>query len=361
MKRSRKTRNLLLIGGALTAAFAINAFKSGGPKDAATEVMRGPEVEVIQAVDVEVEQSADVPEFEVPEATVFAVSMAGDGVKASDYQGVLDLLDTLPIEERVPDLGIDSDPFGEGWADLDSDGCDTRNEILARDLTDAAFKEGTDDCEVISGGLADPYMGTPLRLHNGTGVPSSIQVDHVVSLGDAWQKGGKHLTEDLRIEFANDPLNLLVVDGRASIQKRGRDAAAWLPANEAFRCDYVSTQVLVKAKYSLWVTQPERDAIADVLTSCIEQEEAEAARLAEEAEAARLAEEAEAARLAEEAEAARLAEEAEAAHLAEEAALENVFYANCTEARAAGVTPIYEGQPGYSLRLDRDRDGIACE
>ncbi len=37
------------------------------------------------------------------------------------------------------------------------------------------------------------------------------------------------------------------------------------------------------------------------------------------------------------------------------------YYENCTAARAAGVAPIREGEPGYRGRLDRDKDGWACE
>ena len=59
--------------------------------------------------------------------------------------------------------------------------------------------------------------------------------------------------------------------------------------------------------------------------------------------------------------AAAAAEEAAAA--AEEAPPPetSVYYENCTAVRAAGADPIYRGEPGYSSKLDRDGDGIACE
>ena len=95
-----------------------------------------------------------------------------------------------------------------------------------------------------------------------------MQIDHVVALSDAWQKGAQSMDRDRRIAFANDPLNLLAVDASMNRQKGDGDAATWLPPNKAFRCAYVARQIAVKRRYGAWVTQAEHDAIARVLSRC---------------------------------------------------------------------------------------------
>lgn len=95
----------------------------------------------------------------------------------------------------------------------------------------------------------------------------------MVALSDAWQKGAQQLTPEQRRELANDPLNLLAVDGPANQQKKDGDAATWMPSNSAFRCQYVARQVAVKRKYSLWVTPAERNAMERWLDSCTQEDE----------------------------------------------------------------------------------------
>ena len=97
---------------------------------------------------------------------------------------------------------------------------------------------------------------------------SKIQIDHVVALSDAWQKGAQYMEKEVRYNIATDPLNLLAVDGPANEQKSDGDAATWLPSNKKFRCQYVARQVSVKYKYGLWVTEAEKTAISNVLTNC---------------------------------------------------------------------------------------------
>lgn len=197
--------------------------------------------------------------------------LAPSGVGASDERGVvaddsaLAVLETLDVKGRAPKTGYDRDRFGTRWLDVDRNGCDTRNDILARDLTDDVF-EGS--CTVLSGTLADPFTGATIDFIRGAETSADVQIDHVVALSDAWQKGAQQLSADERAAFANDPLNLLAVDGAANAQKGDGDAATWLPSNTGFRCEYVARQVSVKAAYDLWVTAAEHDAIARVLASC---------------------------------------------------------------------------------------------
>jgi len=176
------------------------------------------------------------------------------------------LLATLAVKGRAPKTGYDRDQFGSAWTDTDRNGCDTRNDVLARDLTAETFRAGTHRCVVLTGRLADPYTGKPITFAKARA--SAIQIDHVVALSDAWQTGAFGWPAQRRLAFANDPLNLLAVDGPTNQAKGDGDAATWLPPAKAYRCRYVARQVAVKAKYRLWVTPAERDALTRVLASC---------------------------------------------------------------------------------------------
>ncbi len=172
-------------------------------------------------------------------------------------------LSELAVKGRAPKTGYERAQFGDGWRAVK--GCDTRNIILNRDLKDAAVN---DKCQVTSGVLDDPYTGKSIKFVRGTSSSDDVQIDHVVALSDAWQKGAQQLSREQRENLANDPLELLAVDGPANQQKSDGDAATWLPSNKAFRCRYVARQIAVKKKYSLWVTQAEKDAITRILTTC---------------------------------------------------------------------------------------------
>ena len=257
----------------------------------------------------------------------------------------LDVLATIPIKGRAPKTGYSRDQFGQAWADVDRNGCDTRNDMLRRDLTDLALKPDTRDCVVLSGILNDPYTATLINFLRGASTSPAVQIDHVVALSDAWQKGAQQLTEAQRLSFANDPLNLLAVDGPTNQQKSDGDAATWLPPNKSFRCDYVARQISVKSSYGLWVTKAEHDAMARVLADCRDTTTAgEAAPAPAEPQPAPPA-------------AAAPAPAAPPAPPASTA----VYYANCAAARAAGAAPLRAGQPGYREQMDGDRDGVACE
>jgi hypothetical protein len=181
-------------------------------------------------------------------------------------------LDSLPIQGRAPKTGYSRSQFGDAWTDdvwvaNGHNGCDTRNDILREQLVDVQIKPGTNDCVVLSGILNDPYTGTSFEFHRGPDTSDDVQIDHVVALSDAWQTGAQQLDDITRRNLANDPLNLQATLGWVNQQKGDSDAASWLPPNRAYRCAYVSRIVDVKAAYRLWVTPPERDAIARVLSS----------------------------------------------------------------------------------------------
>ena len=174
----------------------------------------------------------------------------------------------LPIKGRAPKTGYDRDQFGPAWADVDRNGCDTRNDILKRDLDGETFKPNTRDCVVLTGTLNDPYTGKKIAFTRGQGTSEAVQIDHVIALSDAWQKGAQQLSADARKSLGNDPLNLMAVDGPTNQGKGDGDAATWLPPAKAYRCAYVARQVAVKAKWGLWVKAAERDAMARILQGC---------------------------------------------------------------------------------------------
>ena len=178
------------------------------------------------------------------------------------------LLDSLSVKGRAAKTGYTRDQFGQRWADVNRNGCDTRNDILQRDLTNILFKPGTHNCVVLSGTLIDPYSGTKIDFVRGNVTSMEVQIDHVVALSNAWQTGAFKLTLEKRTVFANDPENLLAVKGSLNSQKGDGDAATWLPPLKSFRCTYVSKQIAVKAKYGLWVTAPEKAAMKSILAKC---------------------------------------------------------------------------------------------
>ena len=178
----------------------------------------------------------------------------------------VDLLATLTVKGKAPGTGYARTAgFGRAWLDVDRNGCDTRNDILARDLT-ADVMSGR--CKVVRGTLADPYTGRTIHFVRGNKTSTLVQIDHVVALKNSWLTGAQKLTQLQRVAFANDPLNLVAVDGRTNAVKGARDAASWLPPKKSYRCDYVTRQIEVKAKYRLWVAPAERDAMARVLGGC---------------------------------------------------------------------------------------------
>jgi hypothetical protein len=185
----------------------------------------------------------------------------------SQYETALAALNKLPVKGRAAKTGYSREQFPH-WKDPDKNGCDTRNDILKRDLTKVVFKADTNNCKVISGSLLDPYSNKLISFDLSKSA-STIDIDHVVALSNAWQTGAFQLTPTQRTNFANDPLNLLAVDAKLNRQKGDGDAATWLPPYKSYRCSYVARQVSVKSKYKLWVTAPEKSAISNLLTSCI--------------------------------------------------------------------------------------------
>lgn len=184
-------------------------------------------------------------------------SGASDGARLAS-----EVLSELEVKGRAPKTGYKREEFYNGWPTVE--GCSLRQRILKREFGDTAVLEG---CTVVAGEFDEPYTGEHMVFKDKKEV-SKIQIDHVVALSDAWQKGAQYLSQEVRYEIATDPLNLLAVDGPANEQKSDGDAATWLPSNKKFRCQYVARQVSVKYKYGLWVTEAEKEAILNILKNC---------------------------------------------------------------------------------------------
>jgi hypothetical protein len=212
-----------------------------------------------------------VSHIEIRIALVLSLLVAGiTPAKGESIASGLSVIQAQITKGRAAKTGYTRDQFGPAWADVDRNGCDTRNDILKRDLTNEVFKEKTNACTVLSGTLVDPFSGETINFVRGVATSSEVQIDHTVALSNAWQTGAFKLTADQRKAFANDPLNLLAVKGRLNSQKGDGDAATWLPPLKSYRCDYVSRQIAVKVKYKLWFTAPEKEAMIRILKTCPE-------------------------------------------------------------------------------------------
>jgi hypothetical protein len=202
---------------------------------------------VVAAVALRWPQASAGPDYAVPAAELATARAQLDG---------------LEVRGRAPLTGYERAEFGDGWADLDADGCSTRDDVLRRDLTQVEL----DGCRVGSGLLHDPYGGQDVAFSRQNA--SDVQIDHVVALADAWQKGAQTWTAARRLDFANDLLNLLAVSGTLNQAKGAGDAATWLPPARSYRCPYVIRQIAVKSRYGLRVTAAERDAMSRELGRC---------------------------------------------------------------------------------------------
>jgi hypothetical protein len=366
---------VLAMGGALSAppvdtdtASARTAEQAAEESAAREEAREADDRARLEAAEVslaeaETDERANAGDGAVPGA--LTEDAAAQAIAGAGGTTALAALAAVEVKGRAPRTGYDRDLFGSGWVDTDRNGCDTRNDILERDLTGETFKPGTRDCVVLTGMLADPYSERSIPFRRGQDTSADVQIDHVVALSDAWQKGAQQMAEDRRRAFANDPLNLLAVDGPLNMQKGDGDAATWLPPNKSYRCAYVSRQVAVKATYGLWMTQAEKNAIATILSSCpneplpagvvvtVPERQPASPPPPPPVPAPRPAPAPVPVPVPVPAPAP--------APAPVPAPPPAVYYANCDAVRAAGAAPIRPGDPGWQQKFDRDRDGIGCD
>ncbi len=252
----------------------------------------------------------------------------------------------LTVKGRASMTGYERSAYGDGWSS--TDGCSTREVILRRDL-DVVTVAWAGDCAVVAGTLRDPYTGTTERLSASS--LRTVEIDHVVALGDSWQKGAQQWDPAKRVRFANDPLNLLVTTGSVNAIKGDGDTATWLPPNKSFRCAYVARQVSVKISYGVWVTAAEKDAMTRVLSSCPNEQliTAEQARQQRDPHPAV-------------SDPTGSAAPTGTRPSGTSAPTTDPRYPTCAAANRAGLGPYRRGvDPEYEWYRDGDGDGIVCE
>ncbi|HNM84435.1 MAG: HNH endonuclease family protein [Mycobacterium sp.] len=187
----------------------------------------------------------------------------------------VDVLAGIPVVPlRIRGYDYRRAAFGDAWDD-DNDapgghnGCDTRNDILNRDLVDKTFVD-IKRCPqaVATGTLHDPYTNATIPFVRGNQVGASVQIDHIVPLAYAWDMGARDWPDELRLRFANDPANLLAVQGQANQDKGDQEPATWMPPNEAFWCQYSLQFLEVMRGYHLPVDQPSADRLRQAASTC---------------------------------------------------------------------------------------------
>ncbi|MCT1866325.1 DUF1524 domain-containing protein [Dermabacter sp. p3-SID358] len=305
------------------------------------------------------------PDASAPESlSSTSATDSAPGEKPAPAGTALAQLRTLEVKGRAPKSEYDRDSFG--WRDdVDHNGCDTRNDILRRDVTNFVTKAGTHGCVVISGTVNSPYSGSSYDFKRN---PTNTDIDHVVALSDAWQSGAASWDAQKKVAFANDPLNLLAVESTLNRQKGDGDAATWLPPNKAYRCEYVARQVAVKANYGLWVKPAEAEAIERVLGACPEMPafddnvEPTATDSSTDKKAKPSETPAPLVRdVQKEAPRKEVRKKESPKKKAPKKESSGGGFRNCKAAWEAGAAPLYRGDAGYASKLDGDDDGVACE
>ena len=178
----------------------------------------------------------------------------------------------VPVRIRGHDYRRDA--FGDTWTDDNPapgghNGCDTRNDILDRDLVNKTYVS-IKRCPnaVATGTLHDPYTNATVAFVRGAQVGAAVQIDHIVPLALAWDLGARNWPDDMRLRFANDPANLIAVDGPANQDKGDHEPATWMPPNTAFRCQYAMQFIAVLRGYALPVDAPSATVLRDAAATC---------------------------------------------------------------------------------------------
>ncbi len=172
-----------------------------------------------------------------------------------------DLSMSIPVRAEVK-VGYQRELF-KHWVDDDSDGCDTRDEVLIRDSSSTAQVDRY-RCKVIEGDWYSPYDGV---THTD---PSDLDIDHVVALKEAWDSGANVWSSATRQRFANDMSDrrtLIAVTDSVNRSKSDRDPSNWLPPNRSYICEYLGNWVAVKARWGLSMDQSEAGRVRKILSN----------------------------------------------------------------------------------------------
>ncbi|MEK6312236.1 MAG: HNH endonuclease family protein [Curtobacterium sp.] len=250
--------NLLM--AALLVAFVLGAVAMTGQWE---RVVVRPAGALFAAVQATGSYALDAPSDSSSARTDASPSNASE---IGDARAALTALDGVSVSgpRRTPEY--DRREFGPTWADVDGNGCDTRNDVLRRDLTDLTVER--DGCTVLAGTLDDPYTGKQIPFTRGVSTSAAVQIDHVVPLSYAWSNGAWAWDEAKRTRFANDTGNLLAVDGIANTGKSDSGPAEWEPKNRAYRCSYSARFVSVADRYDLTILPADAVMLRHTLEGC---------------------------------------------------------------------------------------------
>lgn len=269
--RSRSSAAIWTVAAVVAFAVAGGITTATSPKAATPVAQAEPVAAASQEPSPSATPTASATPFADDQAALAA--FAGQAGTVADASATTDkaalaVLDTLAVKGRAPKTGYDRDQFGQRWLDVDRNGCDTRNDILRRDLVEVTTKPGTRDCVILTGTLHDPYTGTTISFTRGQGTSELVQIDHVIPLAWAWRNGAADWTDERREQFANDAINLAAVDGSANQSKSDRGPALWMPPASGYHCSYAIGFVQVLDSYDLTVPTEDATALRSTLTSC---------------------------------------------------------------------------------------------
>lgn len=196
--------------------------------------------------------------------------------KLGDLQQLLDQVQVVPTRPDIAGYDLECGlaracSFGPDWSDdtsaaLSHNGCDTRNDMLARSMTRLVFRADTNDCVVIAGLLHDPYTGEQIEFRKEDAW--EVGIDHLVPRARAWDLGAWRWTAEKRAAFSNDPANLVAVSGRANSSKSDRGPGEWLPINASYRCTYIARYLAVSIAYELPITRTDHRAARLLAAQC---------------------------------------------------------------------------------------------
>ncbi|AJW80642.1 HNH endonuclease family protein [Clavibacter michiganensis] len=185
-----------------------------------------------------------------------------------DAAAVRALVDKLPADTHARTPAYGRAAYGPSWADTDHNGCDQRNDVLARDLTAVTFTKADPSCTVATGHLADAYTGRSIGFTRGKATSAAVQIDHLVPLGWAWRHGAAAWSGERREQLATDFNNLQAVDGPTNEAKSDQGPATWLPPAAGYDCLYVTRFAYVLSAYELTIDDADRAAIDHTLNTC---------------------------------------------------------------------------------------------
>jgi hypothetical protein len=257
----------------------------------------------------------------------------------------------LPLTVAADQLSGYERSLFKHWIDADKDRCDTRKEVLIQEAVELP-KLGR-GCVLNGGQWISSYDALATNDY------STLDIDHMIPLSEAWRSGAWKWSPAQREAFANDLTDsrvLIAVTASLNRQKGDQDPSTWLPPEN--KCTYVSNWIAVKVRYSLTVDPSEASALTSLVAQC-NITSITAFSIPAYATTAGI----NPITLTSPTTTPTSAPSAKPSATPEFSKV--VKYSTCAKARAAGVTPIVrsKNQSLYNLNraLDRDKDGVACE